>query len=238
MRKATSATTKLSRKEDLWAQIRAGRVFLIKLLSIRVSIPLDYRVPQHVFASSAVVDAGRRPALSGITGPATNPTFRAVRAARDTHRWLRLRDAMRRVEPTWIEGVAVVQAVCAQLDHGETPPAIGDIVLSEAGAVSFPLGGMSDVDVAIQAVGRLLTGFLRAGGGPLSAWEAVELTLHSPMFFGSVRGFGAALNCFPAHRGPRELAAYFKQSRDLGPAHTRTTARGGRIVADPPAFAW
>ncbi len=209
--KAGSTTTKLSREEDLLAQSRAGRVFLSKLLSIRVSIPLDYRVPS---------------------------AFWLQRVAHDRGASMRLKDAMRRVEPTWIEGVAVVQAVCAQLEHGETPPAIGDIVVSEAGAVSFPLGGMSDADVAIQAVGRLLTGFLHAGGGPLSAWEAVELSLHSPMFFGSVRGFGTALNCFPAHRGPRELAAYFKQSRDLGPARTRMPARGGRIVADPPAFAW
>ncbi len=145
---------------------------------------------------------------------------------------------MRCVAPTWIEGVAVVQAVCAQLERGETPPAIGDIVLSESGAVSFPLGGIVDVDVAIQAVGRLLTRFLRAGGGPLSAWEASELSLHSPMAFGSVRGFGAALTCFPPDRGPRELAAYVKQSRARVPAPSRPPARGTRVATDPPAFAW
>jgi hypothetical protein len=175
----------------------------IKLLSTRVSNPVDYRVPS---------------------------TFWLHRALRDQGGSILLTDAMRCVEPTWTEGVAVVQAVCAQLEPGETPPAIGDIVLSRSGAVSFPLGGIVDVDVAIQAVGRLLTGFLRAGGGPLAAWEATELSRHAPMSFGSVQGFGAALTCFPT--------AYFQQSRDLVPSRSRAATRGSRVVSDPPEFVW
>ena len=206
-----------------------------------------------MLVSAATVDPRRRPELTDVNGhPAaagrsdawrdagafTKPTFRALRAVRDKGGSMRLIDAMRCVEPTWIEGVAVVQAVCAQLDHGETPPAIGDIVLSRFGAVSFPLGGIIDVDVAIQAVGRLLIRFLRAGSCPLPVWEATELTRHSPMAFGSVRGVGAALTCFPAHRGPQELAAFFQQARDLVPAQPRAATHGSRGVTDPPAFVW
>ena len=151
---------------------------------------------------------------------------------------MRLSDAMRSVEPTWIEGVAVVQAVCAQLEPGETPPAIGDIVVSSAGAVSFALGGISDADVAIQALGRLLTGFLHVGGCPLAVWEATECARRAPMSFGSVRGFGAALACFPALRGPQDLAAYVQVSRERVAAHPPAAARGSRRAADPHSFVW
>lgn len=169
---------------------------------------------------------------------AATPTFRALRAARDKSGSMRLVDAMRCVEPTWVEGVAVVQAVCAQLARGETPPAIGDIVLLRSGAVSFPLGGIIDVDLAIQAVGRLLTVFLRVCGGPLSMWEATDLTRCAPMSFGSVQGFGAALTCFPTERGAQELAAYFQQSRDLVRAASPTAARRRPVASAPSAFVW
>lgn len=165
-------------------------------------------------------------------------SFRELRAARDKSGSARLIDAMHYVEPTWIEGIAVVQAVCAQLDPGETPPAIGDIVLSASGTVSFPLGGIVMADVAIQAVGRLLTGFLRAGGCPLSVWEASERADRSPMSFGSVRGFGAALTILPAHRGPEQLAALVRQLRDLAPGTPRLRTPAGRASAGSRAFLW
>ncbi len=204
-------------------------------------------------ATTATVDPHRRPerGVSGRAVPcsgssdacsdaftATHPTFRALRAARDKRDSMRLSEAMRCVEPTWIEGVAVVQAVCAQLEPGETPPAIGDIVFSSSGVVSFPLGGISDADVAIQAVGRLLTGFLRGGACPLAVWEATERARHDPMSFGSVRGFGAALTCFPTLRGPQQLAAFVQVSRERALVHPRAAAHGNRRVTDPPTFVW
>lgn len=210
-------------------------------------------MPLHQCVTSATVDARHWPDLGGVSGRTaayggatpwrdavtdTSATFRVLRAARNKIGSLRLSDAMRCVEPTWIEGVAVVQAVCAQLEHGETPPAIGDIIVSSTGAVSFPLGGISDADVAIQAIGRLLTGFLRVGGCPLAVWEATERARHAPMAFGSVRGFGAALTCFPALRGPQDLAAYVQSSREQMAAHPRAVARGGQRVADPIQFVW
>ncbi len=204
-------------------------------------------------ARAATVDAYRKPEsdLSARLAPfsvtldvrrdtvtAATPTFRALRAARDKSGSMRLVDAMRCVEPTWVEGVAVVQAVCAQLARGETPPAIGDIVLLRSGAVSFPLGGIIDVDLAIQAMGRLLTVFLRVCGGPLSMWEATELTRCAPMSFSSVQGFRAALTCFPTERGAKDLAAYFQQSRDLVGAASPTAARRRPGASAPSAFVW
>jgi hypothetical protein len=209
-------------------------------------------VPLHLSVTAASVDAHRH-TPRGVSGSAaasrgaaarpdavTHPgsSYRVLRAARDKSGAVRLSDAMRSVEPTWIEGVAVVQAVCAQLEPGETPPAIGDIVVSSSGAVSFPLGGISDADVAIQAMGRLLTSFLRTGGCPLVVWEATECARRSPMSFGSVRGFGAALTCFPALRGPQDLAAYVQVSRERVASHPRAAARGSRRAADPLSFVW
>ena len=163
-----------------------------------------------------VATRGRdRTDASGATTPPAGATYRALRAARDQRGAMRLIDAMRALEPTWIEGVAVVQAVCAQLGPNEIPPAVGDIVLSDTGAVSFPLSGIAGADVAIQAVARLLTGFLRAGGCPLPVWEATERAQRAPMSFGSVSGFGAALTQFPAQRGPEQLAAFVQQARAL-----------------------
>ncbi len=128
---------------------------------------------------------------------------------------MRLTDAMSALEPTWAEGVAVVQAVCAQLGPRETPPAAGDIVLSLSGAVSFPLGGIADLDASIQGVARLLAFVVRGGGCPVAIAKAIELAQYSPMTFASVKGFGAALAVVPAERGPRALAAYFWQARAL-----------------------
>ena len=50
---------------------------------------------------------------------------------------VRLRDLIVRVEPTWVEAVAVVQAVCAQLKPGDAAPALDTIRVSASGAVSF-----------------------------------------------------------------------------------------------------
>ncbi len=128
---------------------------------------------------------------------------------------MRLMDAIGRVEPTWVEAVAVVQAVCAQLEAGQAPPDLGDIMLSANGTVSFPPSGAADTEVGIKAVGRLLTGILRQGDCPMPVWEASEGARRSPKTFGSVRAFGESLTCFPARQGPQELAAYFQSSRRL-----------------------
>ena len=178
--------------------------------------------------------SGGTPDVSALAGS----TFRELRAARDQSGSVRLIDAMHCVQPTWSEGIAVVQAVCAQLDPGVTPPAIGDIVLSASGAVSFPLGGIVMTDVAIQAVGRLLTSFLHAGGCPLSVWEASERAERSPMSFGSVRGFGDALTIPPAHRGPAQLAAFVRQSHELRPATPRARKPAARLGTGPRTFFW
>ena len=223
-------------------------------------VPLDPRFePTRLSRSSrtmaartAPVDVYRRPQrdISGRSGPlggapdtprdavaAAGPSFRELRAARDKGGSMRLLDAMRCVAPTWIEGVAVVQAVCAQLSLGETPPAIGDIVLLRSGAVSFPLGGMVDADVAIQAVGRLLAAFLRACGGPLALWDATDVARQAPMSFRTVHGFGAALTCLPTQRGAQDLAAYFRLAQALAPITARTPRRS-RVVTAPTDFVW
>lgn len=141
---------------------------------------------------------------------------------------MRLIDAMGRVEPSWVEAVAVVQAVCAQLEPGQAPPALDDIMFSPAGMVSFPPGGPAEAAAAIRAAGRLLTAILRQGDCPMPVWEATEQSRRSPMAFGSVRGFGESLTCFPARQGPQELAAYFQSSRRLvrNPARPATAVFG------------
>ncbi len=141
---------------------------------------------------------------------------------------MRLMDAIGRVEPTWVEAVAVVQSVCAQLEPGQAPPDLGDIMLSATGTVSFSPAGAADADAAVKAAGRLLTGILRQGDCPMPVWEASEAARRSPKSFGSVRAFGESLTCFPAHQGPQELAAYFQSSRRLvkNPARPATALFG------------
>ena len=65
-------------------------------------------------------------------------TFRSPPLSRPWSGTMRLMDAIGRVEPTWVEAVAVVQAVCAQIGPGQAPPDLGGIMLSKSGAVSFP----------------------------------------------------------------------------------------------------
>lgn len=125
---------------------------------------------------------------------------------------MRLVDAMGRVEPSWVEAVAVVQAVCARLEPGQAPPALDEILLSKGGWVSFPPPGRAVADRAVGAAGQLLTAILGQGVCPMPVWDATELARRSPHTFGSVRAFGASLTCLPAHQGPLDLAAYFESS--------------------------
>ncbi len=141
---------------------------------------------------------------------------------------MRLIDAIGRVEPTWVEAVAVVQGVCAQLEPGQAPPDLGDIMLSATGTVSFPPTGAADRDAAVRALGNLLTALLNQGGCPMPVWEASECAHRAPNTFGSARAFGASLTCLPAHQGPQELAAYVQSSRQLAKrlAHPTTAVFG------------
>lgn len=146
---------------------------------------------------------------------------------------VRLADVMARVDPTWVEAVAIVQAVCAQLAPGQAPPAVGEITLSSHGTVTFVAGGPCDDDAAVKAVGRLLTTILRQGDCPMPVWEASELARRSPGQFGTAQKFGASLTCFPAHQGPQELASYVASSRRqvLNPARPATAVFGTAITA-------
>lgn len=146
---------------------------------------------------------------------------------------MRLVDVISRVEPTWVEAVAVVQAVCAQLEPGQTPPPVADIMLSTAGAVSFGSTGPGEGEAAVTAAGRLLTAILRQGDCPMPVWEATELARRSPGEFGTAKAFGASLTCFPAHQGPQELAAYVESSRRLvlNPARPATAVFGPGLTA-------
>ncbi len=125
---------------------------------------------------------------------------------------MRLVDAIGRVEPSWVEAVAVVQAICARLEPGQAPPALHDIMLSREGHVSFPPSGRAGTASAIDAAGQLLTALLGQGVCPMPVWDATELARRSPKTFGSPKAFGASLSCVAAHDGPQELAAYFQSS--------------------------
>ncbi len=136
---------------------------------------------------------------------------------------MRLMDAIGRVEPTWVEAVAVVQAVCAQIGPGQAPPDLGGIMLSTSGTVSFPPSEAADRDAAVRALGSLLTALLGKGGCPMPVWEASECARRSPDTFGSARAFGESLTCLPAHQGPQELAAYVQSSRQFVTRPARQT---------------
>jgi hypothetical protein len=172
-----------------------------------------------------------------MSSPHPDSPFAAVDAGGEapdaTPGSVRLIDVMARVEPTWVEAVAVVQAVCAQLAPNQAPPMAGDIILSNDGAVSFAASGMSDDEAAIKAVGRLLTSILRQGDCPMPVWEATELARRSPQTFGTPQRFGQSLTCFPAHQGPQELAAYVTSSRRqvLNPARPATAVFGMSLTA-------
>lgn len=137
---------------------------------------------------------------------------------------MRLADAIGRVEPTWVEAVAVVQAVCAQLAPGHAPPGLGAIMISPSGTVSFSPDGMAEADAAVKAVARLLSVILRQGDCPLPVWEAIELAAHSPMKFGSPRAFGESLNVLAPDQAHKDLAAYFQMARQLAKSSARPSA--------------
>jgi hypothetical protein len=149
---------------------------------------------------------------------------------------IRVADAIRSIELSWAEAVAIVQAVCRQLEPARTPPAVGDLRICAGGLVTFPPGGMVDEDVAIQLTARLLTRLIGEGPWPLELCEAVERAHLAPMTFGSARGFGAALNCIPADRGAALLAAYVRNV--AGSGVNRQTGRAPAGAARRPTLAW
>jgi hypothetical protein len=134
---------------------------------------------------------------------------------------MRLVDAITRVEPTWVEAVAVVQAVCAQLDQGQAAPPLDALMISASGTVSFPPAGPGDDVTAIAGVGQLLAAVLRTGDCPMPLWESMELARRSPRSAGTARGFGSSLTCFPPAQGRTELAKYFEAARRLAPLSER-----------------
>lgn len=168
---------------------------------------------------STSTEGGRQPAALTGYGRSPQPPPATVT--------MRLADAIGRVEPTWVEAVAVVQAVCAQLPPGQAPPALGDIMVSQSGVVSFPPAGLADADTAIKAVGRLLAAVLRQGDCPMPVWEAMEVSRRSPQTFATPQAFGASLTCFPAQQGPQELAAYFHSARQVVRSARPATAMFG-----------
>lgn len=126
---------------------------------------------------------------------------------------MRLVDAISRVEPTWVEAVAIVQAIATQLEAGHAIPALDDIMISGTGVVSFPPTANADDATAVRAAGKLIHAILRTGDCPMPLWESMELARRSPHVVGSVRGFGASLTCFPPSQGPSELAKYYQAAR-------------------------
>lgn len=152
---------------------------------------------------------------------ATLPSQKAPAKAEAMGAPMRLVDAIARVEPTWVEAVAVVQAVCAQLSPGQAAPPLDAILIGPSGAVSFPAAGAADDRAAVTAAGRLLSAVLRSGDCPMPVWESMELARRSPQTAGTAQAFGQSLQCFPALQGPGELAKYYQAAR----AAARPSAR-------------
>lgn len=128
---------------------------------------------------------------------------------------MRLVDAISRVEPTWVEAVAVVQAIAAELEEGRAMPALDDIMISASGTVSFPPTAPATDAVAVKAAGRMIQQILRTGDCPMPLWESMELARRTPESLGNVRGFGASLTCFPVAQGPSELGKYYQAARKV-----------------------
>lgn len=145
-------------------------------------------------------------------------------AGRDT---IRLVDAMARVEPSWVEAVAVVQAVCAQLGAGEAMPALDAISISATGAVTFaPTSAAADV-TAVRAAGGLLTAILRSGVCPMPLWDATNRAAQAPASYGTARAFGATLTLVPEGQGAKDLQSY-ALSAGLRPRTAAAWADGGQ----------
>jgi len=174
-------------------------------------------------ATHALASRGRR---------AAPPKKAAPRVADDS---VRLVDLVASVEPSWVEAVAVVQAVCAQVKPGEAAPALESIRISSTGEVSFPSAGNADNAETVRAVGQLLAGILRSADCPLPVWEACERARRSPASVGDARAFGAALTCLPAGHGPRELAQYVRSAD--APAVSQPPAPPAPVVPAVPARA-
>lgn len=156
-------------------------------------------------ATHALARKARFVRSGGRSGAPTAGTAALPSAGRDT---IRLVDAMARVEPSWVEAVAVVQAVCAQLGAGEAVPALDAISISAAGAVTFaPTSAAPDL-AAVRGAGGLLTTILRAGVCPMPLWDATNRAAQAPASFGTARAFGATLSLMPDGQGVKDLQAY------------------------------
>jgi hypothetical protein len=151
-------------------------------------------------ATHALATQGRRSA----------PAHASLRVSDDR---VRLVDLVTSGEPTWVEAVAVVQAVCAQLKPGDAAPAFDGIRISSSGTVSFEPAGTADDLATVMAMGQLLAAILRAGDCPLPVWEASERARRAPAAVGDARAFGALLTCLPPAHGPRELAQFVKSAQ-------------------------
>lgn len=157
-----------------------------------------------------ITDATHALAKGRRAAPSKTPS----RSADDS---VRLVDVVASVEPTWVEAVAVVQAVCAQLKPGEAAPALDAIRISPAGTVSFEPAGSADPLTTVGAIGQLLAGILRSGDCPLPVWEVSERARRAPASVGDARAFGAALTCLPPAHGPKELAQFVQAARNVAP---------------------
>lgn len=131
--------------------------------------------------------------------------------ARATERGpIRLADAMRRVEPGWVEAVAIVQAVCAQLAPAQAAPTVDSVTIGANGAVMFPATGAADDRAAVRGAGQLLNAVLRTAGCPMAVWDVTERAIRTPDTFGSAAAFGASLTSVPAADGVRDLQHYYE----------------------------
>ncbi len=149
----------------------------------------------------------------------TEATHALARARRPTTHMpvasgpLRLSDAMRRVEATWVEAVAVVQAVCTQLPAGRAIPALETITIGNDGAVTFSDTPPADDAAAVAGAGHLLTSILGRGECPMQIWEAAEQARFSPARVGTPQSLMARLTCLPVAEGSRELARYYQAAQ-------------------------
>lgn len=134
---------------------------------------------------------------------------------------VRLVDAITRVEPTWVEVVAIAQAVCAQLSPGQKAPALDSLSINPNGGVMFPPPGAGDEHAAVAAVGRLIAVLLGSGDCPMPLWELIEQARREPESVGNPAAYGRMLTCFPATLGPVELTRYYQAVRQAKPGKVR-----------------
>lgn len=131
-------------------------------------------------------------------------------------------EAMRHVEPTWVEAVAVVQSVCAQLSAGQAAPTLQVLTLTPSGAVTFPAPSAGDDLAAVRSLGQLLRATVQGGVCPMQVWDAIERATCQPVSFGSVRAFGAALTGLTAvEQSTQDLCEYYAAAASVGGAPAR-----------------